>query len=65
MKVIMQDPMGIDPALIPRADVQNLAFTFLTAVKKFYDNPENERRFQEWMQQHQKTKEAKNDRAHN
>ena len=50
MDAIMQDPMQIDPFIIPSPDIQNLALTFLTAVKNYYEDPENERRFQEWLQ---------------
>ena len=47
----MQDPKGIDLSLIPPADIQNLAATFLDAVNRFYEDPGNEAKFQEWLRQ--------------
>lgn len=38
----------IDTSLIPKADVRNLASTFLEAVKRFYKDPENLTGFDEW-----------------
>jgi len=45
----MQDPKGIDLSLIPPAEIQNLAATFLDAVKSFYEDPGNEAKFQAWL----------------
>ena len=45
----MQDPKEIDISLILPADIQNLAATFLEAVKTFYEDPGNEAKFQEWL----------------
>ena len=41
----------IDTSLISTADIQNLAITFLGAVKKFYEDPRNEEMFQAWKRQ--------------
>ena len=38
----------IDVAQIPQAEVQNLSMTFLGGVKKFYGDPKNLQRFEEW-----------------
>ena len=40
--------MALDYSLVPAVDRRNLAATFLEAVKRFYADPENERKFQEW-----------------
>lgn len=47
----------IDVSKIPAADVRVLSSTVLEAVKRFYDDPINQRRFEEW----QKEREKKND----
>lgn len=49
MQGMMQDPKGIDLSLIPPAEIQNLAATFLDAVKSFYEDPGNEAKFQAWL----------------
>ena len=38
----------IDVAQIPQAEVQNLSMTFLGGVKKFYEDPKNLQRFEDW-----------------
>ena len=40
--------MALDYSLVPAVDRRNIAATFLEAVKRFYADPENERKFQEW-----------------
>lgn len=40
---------GIDAAQIPRVDVTNLSRTTLSAVERFYEDPQNIRRFEEWQ----------------
>lgn len=55
MEALMQNPMEIDPSFIPQADVQNLAATFLSAVKRFYEDPKNAAEFQEWKQRKRST----------
>ena len=57
MQGLMQDPREIDLSLIPPADLELLAATFLQAARRFYENPENEMRFQEWLHQ-RNTKQA-------
>ena len=49
MDVVMQDTREMDLSLIPPADIRNLAQTFLDAVTRFYADPVNEARFQEWL----------------
>lgn len=49
MQGLMQDPKEIDLSLIPPAEIQNLAATFLDAVKSFYEDSGNEAKFQEWL----------------
>lgn len=41
-------PVRIDTSLIPAVEVQILSATFLDAVQRFYENPDNVRRFEEW-----------------
>lgn len=33
---------------IPQSETNNMADAFLTAVKAFYENPVNVRKFEEW-----------------
>ena len=49
MQGVMQDPKKIDLSSVPSAEIQNLVETFLGAVDRFYSDPGNEARFQEWM----------------
>lgn len=44
---------GIDTGSIPDIDRRNLCSTFLSAVQRFYDNPENRKRFEQWKQERQ------------
>lgn len=39
---------GIDVSLISEVDMRNLCRATLEAVKRFYEDPENVRRFEEW-----------------
>lgn len=39
----------IDTAKIPAADMRVLCSTLLEAVKRFYDDPENRRQYEEWL----------------
>lgn len=39
---------GVDPKLISVVDMRNLCRATLEAVKRFYEDPENVRRFEEW-----------------
>ena len=41
-------PIRIDTSRIPAVEVQILSATFLDAVQRFYENPDNIRRFEEW-----------------
>lgn len=45
-----------DLSQVPLIERKNLGRTFLEAVERFYSDPENERRFQEWK----KLQEVKN-----
>ena len=36
---------------ISKTDVSNLAQAVITAAQKFYENPENVRKFEEWKRQ--------------
>lgn len=51
--------MKIDVSLMPAVEVHNLASSFLSAVKRFYDDPGNEAAFWEWKRQRETIKEAK------
>lgn len=42
------DIIKIDISLIPKEDVRMLASTFLEAAKKFYEDPESLKKFEEW-----------------
>lgn len=44
-------PVRIDTTQIPAVEVQVLSATFLDAVQRFYENPENLRRFEAWRNQ--------------
>ena len=39
----------IDCAQIPRIEVKILCHTLVSAAERFYDDPENRRRFEEWQ----------------
>ena len=41
----------IDRTQIPTVDRNNLCAAILPAVNKFYDDPENRKRFEEWKRQ--------------
>jgi len=47
----MEKKNKIDVSLIPERDWKNLAITFLGAVERFYENPENIKRFEEWKKE--------------
>lgn len=47
----MEKKNKIDVSLITARDRKNLSITFLGAVKRFYENPENIRRFEEWKKE--------------
>lgn len=36
--------------MIPESDAANLAKAFLSATQRFFEDPENVRRFEEWRQ---------------
>ena len=55
MEALMQNPMEIDPSPIPQAEIQNLAISFLVAIKRFCEDPKNAAEFQEWKQRKQST----------
>lgn len=48
------DRVEIDVSRIPVIEVKNLCRTLLNAAERFYGDPENRRRFEEW----QKSKES-------
>lgn len=39
---------GIDVSLIPRVKMNNLCRAILAATERFYQDPENVRRFEQW-----------------
>ena len=43
---------NINPALIPAADAQNLGHTFLSAVRRYYEDPEHVRAFGSVREKH-------------
>ncbi|MBP3874079.1 MAG: hypothetical protein J6E41_00020 [Lachnospiraceae bacterium] len=43
--------MSLDTNRIDKANERNLAQAFLTAAKRFYEDPENARKFEEWKRQ--------------
>lgn len=50
----------IDTAQIPPTDSHTLCSSFLSAVQKFYENPDNLMRFNDWkMSRDTKTKKEK------
>lgn len=48
---------NFDISQISKADRRNLAAAFYKAIKKFYENPENLARFEEWNAQRLATSE--------
>lgn len=52
--IITSEVRQVNMHLMPEADKQNLAITFLDAVKRFYEIPGNREKYQAWLQ----TKEA-------
>ena len=53
VKVVRADAsetsIRIDTSQIPAVEVMLLSATVLKAVQAFYEDPENQRRFQEWL----------------
>ena len=47
----------IDISQIPAVESQLLGATFFAAVKRFYSNPENVKKFEEWKRQKQTTQQ--------
>ncbi len=43
----------INPQAIPRVEMDCLCRTFLEAIKQFYADPENQRRYEAWKQAQQ------------
>lgn len=39
----------INPELIPETETKLLAMALLDAMRRFYSNPKNEEKFQEWQ----------------
>lgn len=42
----------IDCAQIPRIEVNNPCRTLLAAIERFYDDPANQKRFEDWQRKH-------------
>ena len=42
---------GIDVSLIPRVKMNNLCRAILAATERFYQDPENVRRFEKWKRE--------------
>lgn len=47
----MSQMIQFDLSQVPPADVRNLSSTFLSAVKRFYEDPKNLRDFEKWKAQ--------------
>ena len=45
--------LRFDLSQMGEADKHNLAATFCEAVKKFYESPENRKRFEDWQRERQ------------
>ncbi len=43
--------MSLDTSKISKTDERNLAQAFLSAAKRFYEDPENVRKFEEWKRE--------------
>ena len=50
--------MQIDTSRIPAADVRPLCVTLLDAVQTFFEDPNNQRQYEEWLLAEEKQKEA-------
>lgn len=46
---MMLEPVKIDLNKVPPAEMRVLCETLLEAVKRFYDDPENRRKYEEWL----------------
>lgn len=58
LETTMQSPpTEIDPSAIPAAEIRNLATTLLEAAGRFFENPGNERRFQEWLRRREESRQ--------
>lgn len=49
----------VDTAQIPPTDTRALCSSFLSAVQRFYENPDNQTRFNEWKKTNETKKEKK------
>lgn len=47
-------PISFDTSQIGEADKRNLCSTFLSAIERFYENPVNQKRFEQWQQSKQR-----------
>lgn len=47
----MSQTIQFDLSQVPPADVRNLSSTFLSAVKRFYEDPKNLEDFEKWKAQ--------------
>lgn len=45
----MHEPVKIDLNKVPPAEMRVLCETLLEAAKRFYDDPENRRKYEEWQ----------------
>ena len=52
-------PVKIDLNKVPAAEMRALCETLLEAAKRFYENPENRRKYEEWLAE-KKRMEAQN-----
>lgn len=48
-------PIHIDISQIPKIEMDLLCATILEAAQKFYEDPENRRRFEEWKKSNSKS----------
>ena len=58
LETMMQSPTEIDPSAIPAADLRNLATTLLEAASRFFEDPGNESRFQEWLRREESQRQT-------
>lgn len=61
----MLKSVKIDLNKVPTAEMRVLCETLLEAVKRFYDDPENRRQYEEWLAERKKQEQLSSGNGHN
>lgn len=59
----MLEPVKIDLNKVPPAEMRVLCETLLEAAKRFYDDPENRRKYEEWQAERKKQEASRKENA--